>query len=73
MIVAFTYNTQVCYQTRYDDVSEDLTVLGCTLHSRVSAEQEESVSFSLNDFYDIDSWTIADHNSAHAADLALAE
>ncbi|OJD18840.1 hypothetical protein AJ78_01173 [Emergomyces pasteurianus Ep9510] len=56
-------------QTRYD-ISENVTVLGCTLHSHVSAEQEERVSFGLNDFYYIDSWTIRDHNNAHAADLA---
>ncbi|KKZ65624.1 hypothetical protein EMCG_08531, partial [[Emmonsia] crescens] len=42
----------------------------CTLYSHVSAEQEERVSFSLNDFYHIDSWTVGDHNNAHAADLA---
>ncbi|EEH04600.1 serine/threonine phosphatase [Histoplasma capsulatum G186AR] len=56
-------------QTRYD-VSENLTVLGCTLYSHVPAEQEERVSFGLNDFYYIKDWTIVDHNNAHAADLA---
>ncbi|PGH01976.1 hypothetical protein GX51_04908 [Blastomyces parvus] len=56
-------------QTRYD-VSDNMTVLGCTLYSHVSTEQEERVSFGLNDFYYIDGWTIEDHNKAHAADLA---
>ncbi|EEP81350.1 predicted protein [Uncinocarpus reesii 1704] len=56
-------------QTRYD-VSDEVTVLGCTLYSHVVPEQEERVSFGLNDFYYIDGWTIASHNDAHAADLA---
>ncbi|KAL2374932.1 hypothetical protein RJ035_003382 [Blastomyces gilchristii] len=56
-------------QTRFD-VSDSVTVLGCTLYSHVSTEQEERVSFGLNDFYYIDGWTIGDHNNAHAADLA---
>ncbi|KAL2796104.1 hypothetical protein BJX66DRAFT_336374 [Aspergillus keveii] len=37
-------------QTRYD-VSEDITVLGCTLYSQVSPSQTETVSFGVNDFY----------------------
>lgn len=56
-------------RTRYD-LSEDVTVLGCTLYSHVSAEQEESVSFSLNDFYHINDWIVEAHNAAHAADVA---
>ena len=56
-------------QTRYD-VSDDVTVLGCTLYSHVSAEQEGRVSFGLNDFYYINNWTIGNHNNAHAVDLA---
>ncbi|KAJ5091334.1 hypothetical protein NUU61_006204 [Penicillium alfredii] len=55
-------------QTRYD-VSPDVTVLGCTLYSQVTTAHQERVSFGLNDFYYIDSWTVEDHNAAHAADL----
>jgi hypothetical protein len=55
-------------RTRHD-ISDTVTVLGCTLYSHVPAEHEERVSFGLNDFYHIDNWTVPDHNAAHAADL----
>lgn len=57
-------------RTRHDVEDSDVTVLGCTLYSRVLPEQEERVSFGLNDFYHIDNWTVAEHNAAHEADLA---
>lgn len=56
-------------QTRYD-LSPDVTILGCTLHSQVTKAQEERVSFGLNDFYHIQDWTVEDHSAAHQADLA---
>ncbi|KAJ5131271.1 uncharacterized protein N7515_007310 [Penicillium bovifimosum] len=55
-------------QTRYD-ISPTVTVLGCTLFSEVVPEQEESVSFGLNDFYHIADWSIEAHREAHRADL----
>jgi hypothetical protein len=55
-------------QTRYD-ISPNITVLGCTLFSRVAQAQKESVNFGLNDFYHIDDWTIEAHQNAHHADL----
>ncbi|KAL4809169.1 acyl-CoA dehydrogenase/oxidase [Aspergillus unguis] len=54
-------------QTRYD-ISEDVTVLGCTLHSRVPEAQTEMVSYRLNDFYDISDWTVEAHCEAHESD-----
>ncbi|OQE46966.1 hypothetical protein PENCOP_c001G01299 [Penicillium coprophilum] len=55
-------------QTRYD-LSSDVTVLGCTLFSRVSEAHKEHVSYGLNDFYHIEDWTVDDHTAAHEADL----
>ena len=55
-------------QTRYD-CSEDLTVFGCTLFSRIASKQRESVSRFVADFSNIDGWTTESHNSAHQADL----
>ena len=55
-------------QTRYD-ISPDVTVLGCTLFSRVSEAHKEHVSYGLNDFYHIKDWTVDDHTAAHEADL----
>ena len=56
-------------QTRYD-LSSDVTILGCTLHSQVTKVQEERVSFGLNDFYHIQDWAVEYHCAAHQADLA---
>lgn len=55
-------------QTRYD-LSNDITILGCTLFSNILPSQSESVSFGLNDFYHIEDWTVEHHNEAHIADL----
>lgn len=55
-------------QTRYD-ISPTVSVLGCTLFSEVTPEQEESVSLGLNDFYHIGDWSVEAHREAHLADL----
>ncbi|KAJ5974554.1 hypothetical protein N7481_011764 [Penicillium waksmanii] len=56
-------------QTRYD-ITSDITLLGCTLFSKISEEQIENVNFGLNDYYHIDDWTVDDHQKAHLSDLA---
>lgn len=56
-------------QTRYD-LSPSLTILGCTLFSHILPAQTDHVSFGLNDFYQIDAWSVDQHNAAHASDLA---
>ncbi|KAF1348912.1 hypothetical protein BDV97DRAFT_370135 [Delphinella strobiligena] len=56
-------------RTRYD-LTPDLTILGCTLYSRIQPEQHDYVSFGLNDYYHIKDWTVEDHDIAHTADLA---
>lgn len=56
-------------QTRYD-LSPTTTLLGCTIHSRIQASQQDRVTFGLYDFYNIPDWTVPDHNTAHASDLA---
>lgn len=53
---------------RYD-ISPSVTILGCTLFSRVTEAQAEMVSFGLNDFYYTKDWTIETHREAHLADL----
>ncbi|KAL4908811.1 hypothetical protein BDW74DRAFT_187328 [Aspergillus multicolor] len=55
-------------QTRYD-VSSTVTILGCTLFSRIVPAQMDHVSFGLNDFYHIEDWSVKDHNEAHFGDL----
>lgn len=51
------------------DLSPKVTVLGCTLYSRVDPEQTDYVSFGLNDFYHIKDWTVEDHTDAYTTDL----
>jgi hypothetical protein len=55
-------------QTRFD-LSEDVTVLGCTLWSSIPSASADAVSGSLNDFRLVQNWTIENYNIAHAADL----
>lgn len=55
-------------QTRYD-VTKYLTVLGCTLFSRISFRQEFAIESRLVDFKDILRWTVDHHNAAHESDV----
>lgn len=56
-------------QTRCD-LSPTATVLGCTLFSGIKIEQMHSVSHGLNDFYQIEDWSVDSHHRTHHADLA---
>lgn len=56
-------------RTRYD-LSPTVTVLGCTLFSRVADDQLETVDFGLSDFYNTGDWSVAAHQAAHRGDLA---
>ncbi|KAL1893500.1 hypothetical protein Sste5346_006328 [Sporothrix stenoceras] len=56
-------------QARYDMDDGVTTILGCTLFSHVQPEQEVAVASRLVDFRDIQNWTVADHNAAHASDV----
>lgn len=55
-------------QTRHD-VTNDLTILGCTLFSHISPQQELAIESRMIDFRDILRWTVDDHNEAHESDL----
>ncbi|KAK2762723.1 hypothetical protein FQN54_000897 [Arachnomyces sp. PD_36] len=54
-------------QTRVD--IQEVTLLGCTLHSRILPEAEEIVARKINDFRRIVDWTVADHTAEHANDV----
>jgi len=56
-------------QTRYD-LTDDVTILGCTLWSHIPQTASEIVGRSLKDFKTIHQWSIESHNSAHTADAA---
>ncbi|PGH15069.1 hypothetical protein AJ80_05694 [Polytolypa hystricis UAMH7299] len=52
---------------------QDITILGCTLHSRIPLEAEEIVRNKINDFRRIVDWTVANHSEEHAADVKWLE
>jgi hypothetical protein len=54
---------------RFDFVDSKVTVLGTTLHSRVSEEQRTTVSLFVSDFSNIKNWSVEKHNEAHERDL----
>lgn len=55
-------------QTRFD-LTDEITVLGCTLFSHVSSEQAAAVQSRMVDFRDILNWDVGDHVDAHLEDL----
>ena len=52
---------------------QDVSILGCTLHSRIPAEAEEIVRAKISDFRRIVDWSVADHSKEHAADVKWLE
>ena len=57
-------------KTRFD-VTDELTILGCTLHSNVDPDCEQAISMGINDFYYIgDDWDVSKHRQAHLEELA---
>jgi len=55
-------------QTRFD-ISDEVTILGCTLFSHVPLHQEFAVESRMVDFRDILRWDVDKHNAAHESDL----
>ncbi|KAF4627751.1 hypothetical protein G7Y89_g10402 [Cudoniella acicularis] len=55
-------------QTRFD-LSDEITILGCTLFSSILPPQVEMAGFGLKDFYHTEDWTVERHSQAHKADL----
>jgi hypothetical protein len=52
--------------TRYD-LSDHITILGCTLWSHIPPTASEMVGRYLNDFRKIHQWSVEEHNLAHFA------
>lgn len=49
-------------QTRYD-LSPAVSILGCTLFSKITDAQKDFVNFGLDDFYHIKNWTVEDQDN----------
>ncbi|KAL2823031.1 Metallo-dependent phosphatase-like protein [Aspergillus granulosus] len=58
------------HQGRYDIPGSNITILGCTLWSKVPDEARDIVQLMIQDFKNIRDWTVGDHNGSHEADLA---
>ncbi|EIW64566.1 Ser/Thr protein phosphatase protein [Trametes versicolor FP-101664 SS1] len=59
-------------RTRYD-ISETVTVLGCTLWSRLDPSRRHAIHLGLNDFSQIQDFTPSVYNSLFERDLAWLE
>lgn len=57
------------HQTAYDIPGSNITILGCTLWSRIPDTAEEIVRSKIQDFKKIQDWTTADRNVSHEVDL----
>ncbi|KZV97229.1 hypothetical protein EXIGLDRAFT_731233 [Exidia glandulosa HHB12029] len=55
------------HRRRYD-LSAHVTILGCTLWSHVPPHAEDAVWYHLNDFRQIEHWTVGAHNASHDMD-----
>jgi predicted phosphodiesterase len=54
-------------RTRYD-LTDDITILGCTLWSHIPPTASDALRCRLNDFKRISQWSVESHNSAHFTD-----
>jgi Calcineurin-like phosphoesterase len=52
------------------DIPTNISVIGCTLQSRISTASRSIVQSRINDFTRISNWTVDDHNAEHERDVA---
>ena len=66
----FEGKLNVLIRDRVDlDPSLGITLLGCTLHSRIPEDVKAVVQMKVNDFKHIEGWTVNSHNSEHQQDV----
>ncbi|KAL2866224.1 Metallo-dependent phosphatase-like protein [Aspergillus lucknowensis] len=58
------------HRGRYDIPSSGVTILGCTLWSKVPGEAVDIVRLIIQDFKQIQDWIVDDHSRSHEADLS---
>ncbi|KAJ5818572.1 hypothetical protein N7474_004163 [Penicillium riverlandense] len=58
------------HQGHYDIPGSHVTILGCTLWSKIPDEARNIVLSKIQDFKKIQDWTVDDHNRSHRSDLA---
>ncbi|PYI00411.1 calcineurin-like phosphoesterase [Aspergillus sclerotiicarbonarius CBS 121057] len=60
----------ILHQKRFDVPGSGVTILGCTLWSKVPPELMDVVRSKAKDFQKIKDWSVEDHNASHDSDLA---
>lgn len=61
----------VLHRRRFHLPGTGITILGCTLYSRIGLGAErEAVKSKVKDFQRIEGWTVDKHNAEHEADLS---
>ena len=58
----------VLYRKRVD-ISDEVTLLGCTLNTHIPSEVHNTVQAKVADFRKIEGWTIQQHNQEHVLDV----
>ena len=58
----------ILYRKRVD-ISDEVTLLGCTLNTHVPREAYDIVQTKMADFRKIEGWTVHQHNEEHALDV----
>ncbi|TPR07543.1 CorA-like Mg2+ transporter family protein [Aspergillus niger] len=67
---AFDGRLIVLHQKRYDVPGSNVSILGCTLWSKVPQESVEVVQSKVKDFQRISDWSVDDHNARHDSDYS---
>lgn len=58
------------HRGRWDDPDSELTVIGCTLWSKIPEEDASIVEAKINDFKKIAGWTAQKHNTTHTEEVS---
>jgi predicted phosphodiesterase len=58
------------HQKRFDVPNSSVTLLGCTLWSRIRQDAKEIVQMKVSDFKKIEGWTPDTHNAEYESDVA---
>lgn len=58
------------HQKRYDVPGSSVSILGCTLWSKIAEDSKGVVQMRVKDFQKIENWHVDNHNSAFEADMS---
>jgi predicted phosphodiesterase len=58
------------HQNRFDVPNSSISILGCTLWSKIQDDARQVVQIRVKDFEKILDWSVVNHNAAHEADIS---